>query len=86
MYRSSSKKRRQSEIDEIASVKAITGNDMRKNKISMSEKYLIDCAKEKVTGQQSKISNSEISDKTMGRYFCKQCNKVNLDLKKRAFL
>jgi len=63
------------EIDEIASIKEISRAEIQKNKISLSEKYLIDCAKEKVTGQQSKISNVELSEKTLGRYFCKQCNK-----------
>ena len=64
------------EIDEIASIKEISRAEIQKNKVSLSEKYLIDCAKEKVTGQQSKISNVELSEKTLGRYFCKQCNKV----------
>ena len=64
----------QSEIDDIAEVKEITKIEVKKNKISLSEKYLVDTAKEKVTGQ-SKLSNSQISDKNLGRYFCKECNK-----------
>ena len=64
----------QSEINDIAEVKEITNTEVKKNKISLSEKYLVDTAKEKVTGQ-AQISNSQISGKNLGRYFCKECNK-----------
>ena len=51
------------EIDEIASIKEKSRAEIHKNKVSLSEKYLIDCAKEKVTGQQSNISHAELSEK-----------------------
>jgi hypothetical protein len=74
----------QSEIDDIASVKEISKSEIRKNKIPLSEKYLIDCAKEKLTGKQSTISNSEISVNTLGRYICKECDKVNTSVFRRG--
>ena len=43
--------------------------------MSMSERYLIDCSKEKITGQKSHKSTVEIGRAAPGSHVCRECNK-----------
>ena len=43
------------DIEELASIKEVERNET----VSLSEKYLIECSKEKITGKRSRVSNQE---------------------------
>ena len=61
------------DIDELASIKQVTRNEPL---VSMSERYLIDCSKEKITGQKSHKSTVEIGRAAPGSHVCRECNKA----------
>ena len=61
----------EADIEELASIKEVQRNDS----VSLSEKYLIDCSKERITGKRSRISNQELNEEHRGRFVCNECNK-----------
>ena len=73
------------DIEELASIKEVQRNDS----VSLSEKYLIDCSKERITGKRSRISNQELNEEHRGRYVCNECNKSysrSNDLKEKVVI
>ena len=59
------------DIEELASIKEVQRNDS----VSLSEKYLIECSKERITGKRSRVSNQELNEEHRGRFVCNECNK-----------
>ena len=73
----------EADIEELASIKEVQRNDS----VSLSEKYLIECSKERITGKRSRVSNQELNEEHRGRFVCNECNKSysrSNDLKEKA--